>query len=39
MPSPGIMGFIGAMPVIIPRLGSKSVGKRQTIAKERAIVE
>lgn len=28
MPKPGIIGFIGAMPVIIPRLGSKSAGKK-----------
>ncbi len=26
IPRPGIMGFIGAIPVIMPRLGSKSAG-------------
>lgn len=26
MPRPGIKGFNGAMPVIMPRLGSKSAG-------------
>lgn len=29
MPKPGIIGFIGAIPVIMPRLGSKSAGERQ----------
>lgn len=27
MPRPGIKGFIGVIPVIIPRLGSKSGGR------------
>lgn len=29
MPKPGIIGFIGAIPVIMPRLGSKSAGKNK----------
>lgn len=34
MPKPGIIGFIGAIPVIMPRLGSKSAGKKQKSGKE-----
>lgn len=30
IPRPGIMGFRGVIPAIIPRLGSKSGGRRET---------
>lgn len=34
MPKPGINGFIGAIPVIMPRLGSKSAGKNKEQVKK-----